>query len=341
MPDSLAAPHVALAESLTKLWADQGRDGFLLTDPAGVKVPVREALDRDCGVAYRFLWMPHREIRGDVAQLERRGILNPDRDARKLFCDPRDPTGRHCFLCAENIAHCHPKEVLVPIELAGREYFAGANFAWIEPNHFTLMAAQHVDQSYSQHVLEAMLDFHMKTAGRFRVLFNGCGAGASIPWHLHYQITTAAMPIERLQPGREDGYPTAVCRFDIAAGQPAGGGKPVGGDGLARAHVAVERWLEREPEHHSVNILIATITDQSACGGKPGGTAGPCIFVFPRDQRYASAPTKGLVGGFEVAGDFVLSAPQEEETFHMSSVETARDILSHIRPPDSASPSAG
>lgn len=333
MSDSLAATHVALADSLTKLWADQGREGFLLTDPADVNIPVREALDPDCGVAYRFLWMPHREIRGDVAQLERRGILNPDRDASKLFCDPRDPQGRHCFLCAENIAHCHPKEVLVPIKLAGRDYFAGANFAWIEPDHFTLMAAEHVDQSYSQHVLDAMLDFHMKTAGRFRVLFNGCGAGASIPWHLHYQITTAAMPIERLQPGLEEGYPTAVYRFDIA-GQPVGSDGFAPASGLGRAHVAVQRWLERDPEHHSVNILIATITDQSVGKGQPVGTAGPSIFVFPRDGRYATAPTKGLVGGFEVAGDFVLSAPREEETFRNSSVETARDILSHIRPPD-------
>ncbi len=331
MPESPPAiRHTELAETLTKLWADQGRDGFLLTDPSRAEIPVREALDPDCGVAYRFLWMPHREIRGDVAQLERRGILNPDRDASKLFCDPRDPQGRHCFLCAENIAQCHPKEVLMPIKLAGREYLAGANFAWIEPNHFTLMAAQHVDQSYSQHVLHAMLDFHLKTAGRFRVLFNGCGAGASIPWHLHYQITTAAMPIERLQPGREDGYPTAVRRFDVGAGRPAGG------DGLARAHVAAQRWLERDPEHHSVNILITTIADQSVCKGQPVGTGDPCIFVFPRDQRHASAPSKGLVGGFEVAGDFVLSAPQEEETFHGSSVQTARDILAHVRPPDSA-----
>jgi hypothetical protein len=299
-----------LAQKLVETWVAQERDGFLLTDPAAVEILVCEAVDQTCDVTYRFQWMPHREIRGNVAELEHRGILNPNRDKRKLFRDPRDPQGQHCFLCAENIAECHPMEVLVPLRLADRDYFAGANFAWIASDHFTVMATEHVDQAYSRHVLEAMLDLHQQTAGRFRVLFNGPGAGASIPWHLHYQITTAPMPIERLQPGREECYPTAVQRF------------PVGGDGLDHAHFAAMQWLDGDPQQRSLNILVTTVG------------AEPCIFIFPRDQRYSSAPGKGLVGGFEVAGDFVLSSEHEEETFHEATVKTARDILGQVRPPD-------
>ena len=310
MHEGAAIPHRTLADTLMDTWAAQGRDGFLLTDPAGAEILVREMVDPRCDVTYRFRWMPHREIRGNVAELEQRGILNPRRDKTKLFRDPRDPQGQHCFLCAPNIAECHPKEVLVPVELAGHKYFAGANFAWIASDHFTVMSAEHVDQTYSRHLLEAMLDLHRQTEGRFRVLFNGPGAGASIPWHLHYQITTAQMPIERLQPGHEDQYPTAVGRF------------PLGSDGLDGAHEMVERWLAGDRRQRSVNLLVTEI-----------GSA-PCIFVFPRDQRYSSAPGKGLVGGFEVAGEFVLSAPREEETFYEASVATARDILGQIRPPD-------
>jgi hypothetical protein len=254
--------------------------------------------------------MPHREIRGDVAELERRGILNPNRDLRKLYVDPRDPHKRHCFLCWNNILECHPMEVLVPLSLAGSDYMAGANFAWIEPDHFTVMAAKHTDQVYSHHALEAMLDLHVQTGGHFRVLFNGPGAGASIPWHLHYQITTAPMPIEELKPGCEDNYPTGVRRF------------PLADDGLAQAHRAAERWLAGDGDNRSLNILIAS----------PEGE--PVIFFFPRDKRRATAAGKGLVGGFEVAGDFVLSAPLERETFEQASVAEAIEILSQIRPPD-------
>ena len=300
----------SLAETLIETWATQGHDGFLLSDPADTEIPIHEAFDPRCGVSYRYRWMPHREIRGNVRELERRGILNPGRDESKLFRDGRDSSGRHCFLCEGNIAECHPMERLVPIMLSGREYLAGANFAWIERNHFTVMAAEHMDQLYSRHVMEAMLDLHLQTQGQFRVLFNGAGAGATIPWHMHYQITTGEMPIERLGPGNEENYPTAVCRF------------PLGSAGLDHAHFAAQQWLEGDTQNRSLNILIATIGSD------------PCIFVFPRDQRHASATGMGLVGGFEVAGDMVLSSPHEEHTFHHATVTTAREILAQVCPPD-------
>lgn len=300
-----------LGHRLQGTWAAQGNDGFLLTDPNGDGIATRKVIDEMTGVTYRFRWMPHREIRGDVAELERRGILNPDRDTSRLFADPRDPHRRHCFLCKDNIAECHPMEVLLPVKLAGSDYLAGANFAWIEPDHFTVMAAKHTDQQYSHHALEAMLDLHLQTSGRFRVLFNGPGAGASIPWHLHYQITTAPMPIEQLRPGCEENYPTAVCCFHLSE------------DGLEHAHRTAERWLTGDEDNRSLNILIA-----SPSSGEP------VIYFFPRDKRRATAQDKGLVGGFEVSGNFVLSAPGEELTFHNASVATANNILSQIHPPD-------
>jgi hypothetical protein len=301
-------PGAQLGEALVANWAQQGHDGFLLSDPAAADLEVKEAQDAESAVRFRFRWLPHREIRGDVAELERRGILNPDRNEAELFRDPRDPQGRHCFLCATNVHECHPKEVLIPLQLAGRDYFAGANFAWIEPDHYTVMAAEHVDQAYSGNALAAMLELHLRTQRRFRVLFNGNGAGATIPWHLHYQITTAAMPIEKLQFGYEERYPTLVQRF---TGDD---------DGLAAADAAAEAWLQRDLQNHSVNILVASPDGQTQ------------IFVFPRDQRRAKAPGKGLVGGFEVAGDFVMSAPNERDAFLAASAQVARAILTAIRP---------
>jgi hypothetical protein len=301
--------HQPLADTLIETWAAQGRDGFLLSDPASAQIETHEASDPESEITFRFRWMPHRELRGNVAELERRGILNPNRDESKLFRDPADPKGRHCFLCRQNIEECHPKERLVPMTLAGREYYAGANFAWIEHDHFTVMSATHIPQHFDRHTLEAALELHRRTDGRFRVLYNGNGAGASIPWHLHLQITTEPLPIERLQPEKADRYPAIVQRFDGDAA-----------DAVDEAHEMIVSWLEASREHHRVNLLVAP------------GSGGPRLFVFPRDARHSSATGKGLVGGFEVAGDFVLSAPNERETFDTATAETARTILTQIRP---------
>ncbi len=297
-----------LAEQLVSTWDQQGRDGFLLSAPDSADIATREAFDEQSGVHFRFRWMPHREIRGDVAELQRRGILNPNRDESKLFRDPRDPSGRHCFLCRDNIRECHPMERLVPVRLAGQDYLAGANFAWIERDHFTVMPVEHVDQEYSAHALEAMLDLHQQAGGKFRVLFNGPGAGATIPWHMHFQITTASMPIETIDPARTEHYPTMVHRFQA------------NDQGQADAHEAASAWIGRDPENHTVNVLVATPDNQSQ------------VFIFLRDKRRAKATNKGLVGGFEVAGDFVLSAPPEEAVFNSASAELAHSILSQVRP---------
>jgi len=299
-----------LADRLIETWAQQGREGFLLSDPESAEIETREHADARCGVTWRFRWMPHREVRGDVAELERRGILDAERDESKLFRDPRDGKGRHCFLCRSNIAECHPMERLVPMRLAGRAYLAGANFAWIEPDHFTVMDAEHVDQAYSRHTLDAAVDFHRQTEGRFRLLLNGPSAGATIPWHMHFQITTAAMPIEAMDPAEAQGYPTAVDRFELSG--------PAAVDDV---HAFAAGWIGRDVGHHTVNLLIAEADGRS------------WAFVFPRDKRRATAEGKGLVGGFEAAGDFVLSAPAERAVFDASDAGVARGILEQIRPP--------
>lgn len=295
-----------LAGVLTSVWEEQGRIGFLLSDPdeAGIEIEI----DRDpvSGVPFRFRWMPHRELRTNVAVLEERGILDPDRDEASLFRDPRDPSGRFCFLCPDNIRECNPREELVPLRLAGRDYVAGANFAWISRDHFTVMSVEHVDQDFTEHSLAAMLDLHRQTGGHFRVIYNGAYAGATIPWHLHYQITSEPFPVEDLPQGREGDYPTAVRRFELGQSE------------RALAHVA--GWVDAEPEHHRVNVLVA------------GPASDPVIHVFARDTRRSHASAKGLMGGFEVCGDLVYSEPDKRGVFESASADLARSLLAEIRP---------
>lgn len=297
-----------LTDTLIATWRSQGSDGFLLSDPDAPDIEIREVSDPISGVSFRFRWLPHREIRTNIAELERRGILDPDRDTTKLFRDSRDPSGRFCFLCERNIRECNPMEELIPMTLAGRQYFAGANFAWISRNHFTVMAAEHIPQDLAPDVVEAMIEVHTRTEGRFRVIYNGAHAGATIPWHLHYQITTDAFPVELLPPGADALYPTDVRRVAAATGS-----------GQAVYEVAAE-WIERDAEHHRVNLLIS------------GPVGEPTAYIFARDTRKSDAKGKGLMGGFEVCGDLVYSEPDKRDLFLHASADLARRVLEEIRP---------
>lgn len=297
-----------LAELLTATWQRQADVGFLLALPDKAGVEERAVRDEISGVVFRFRWMPHRELRTDTAALEGRGILNPDRDEDALLRDPRDPSGRHCFLCRENIAACHPLEELIPLRLAGRDYLAGANFAWIELNHYTVMSAEHIDQDFSPDVLAAMVELHQRTGGEFRVLYNAAHAGATIPWHLHFQITSERLPVEGLATDAESTYPMALRRFPVPAGD------------AAAAVAAIEAWEASDPENHRVNVLVA------------GPAAAPVVHVFARDRRLTHSPVKGLMGGFEMCGDLVYSESDKRDEFEHASAAMARQALEDVRP---------
>ena len=299
-----------MAESLTRLlietWADQVRSGFILGDPA-TPIETRLIPDPASGVTFRLRWLPHRELRTNTAALERRGILNPDRDESALYRDPRDPSGRHCFLCPSNIRMCHPLEELIPIRAGGRAWFAGANFAWLAQNHFTVIAEDHVDQSFDGSVVETMLDLHRQTAGEFRVVYNGAYAGATIPWHLHFHISTDPFPVESLQPGRAQSYPMPLRVFAASS--------------AIEEEVTeyVKGWEARDPEHHRVNMLVASRNE------------GPAVYVFLRDTRVIIARNKGLMGGWEVAGDFAYDDRRDD--FEAADIETVRTAYAAVRPP--------
>jgi hypothetical protein len=292
-----------LSSVLVRVWRDQGRIGFLL--PASDEVEIRTVEDPISAVPFRFRWLPHRELRSDLAELEARGIVSTDRGDSELFGDPRDRPGRFCFLCADNIRASNPKEELVPLRLAGRDYYAGANFAWIAEGHFTVMTAEHRDQEFTDDTLAAMLDLHARTDGEYRVIYNAPHAGATIPWHLHLQTSREPLPVEDLPDGFEDRYPTALRRFADRPGP---------------AMDLVTDWGRQDPANHRVNVLVA------------GPPATPTIHVFPRDIRRSHAAGKGLMGGFEVCGDFVYSEAGKRAAFEAASAELARSILEEIRP---------
>jgi hypothetical protein len=297
-----------LAARLRATWRAQAESGFLLADP-GATGETRRAFDAGTGLTFCFRWLPHREIRFDTAELARRGVLESGIEPAALFRDPRDPEGRYCFLCPENLRIAFPAQLLIPVHAGGRDWFAGVNFAWLADHHFTVMTADHIDQTYDRAALEAMVELHRATDGEFRVVYNGEGAGTSIPWHRHLHITTEALPIEALAPGAESDYPLPLHRFPVAT------------TGIERVHETVRSWIGADPEHHRVNLLIA------------GPPEAPTAFVLERDVRRPAAAGKGPMGGFEAAGFFPYSDPLSREGFERADLETAQRRPTEIRPP--------
>jgi hypothetical protein len=295
-----------LAVRLIETWTRQIESGFILGDP-GAPIETRLIPDPDSGVTFRLRWLPHRRLRTDTAALERKGILNPDRDEAALFRDRRDPSGRHCFLCPDNVRICHPAEELVPVQAGGRAWRAGANFAWLAQNHFTVMTEDHTDQRFDEAVMGAMLDLYEQTDGEFRIVFNGAYAGATIPWHLHLHMATDPFPVEGLLADHHEDYPTPLRVFPVT--------------GAVRSNVThhVLDWERRDPQHHRVNLLVAPY------GGNPS------VFVFLRDTRVTVARNKGLMGGWEVAGDFAYSDMRKE--FEIVDLDAIRAAFGEIRPP--------
>ncbi|MDJ0498276.1 MAG: DUF4922 domain-containing protein [Acidimicrobiia bacterium] len=295
-----------LTRRLVDTWAEQIESGFVLGDPSG-PIETKLVADPVSEVTFRLRWLPHRALRTDTAALEREGLLNPHRDETVLYRDSRDPSGHHCFLCPANIRVCHPVEELVPVRAGGRNWLAGTNFAWLARNHFTVIAEEHVDQVFDRTVIEAMLDLHAQTDGSFRVVYNGAHAGATIPWHLHLHITTDAFPVEQLRPDRELDYPTPVRVFT--------GPESLG----TKVADYVTDWEGRDPEHHRVNMLVASRNDR------------PLVFVFLRDTRFTRASKKGPMAGWEVAGDLVYS--HRPDHFAAADLDAVRTAFAEIRPP--------
>ena len=57
----------------------------------------------------------------------------------------------------------------IQLRLAGRDYYAGANFAWIAKGHFTVMAAEHRDQVFTDDG-EADLGWQLGAAYDFPII---------------------------------------------------------------------------------------------------------------------------------------------------------------------------
>jgi hypothetical protein len=324
-----------LAYGLLALYRQQVNCGFVLADPTSRKgKEIKRFRDKTTGVEFRLMWNPDRELRKNRALLIERGVIAEHVDEAKLI--NRDKNDKPCYLCRENIAEMNPLEILLPLRLAREEYFAGANFAYIENNHFTIMSSQHRVQSYERHILAVLNDFVEQTEGYFRAIFNGL-AGATIVGHEHLQVTTEKFPVEDIRIHKSD---VVFQKDSLCVARPfyytplwvvEGEEKDAAID--AGDHI-IMRWHELNQKEHTENVIAV----------KSNGLFR--IFIFLRDsKRLAREGKYGDMASFECGGIIVLSyqppagqtdKPNERNTFDIANLGTVRKLLGDIAPAVSA-----
>ena len=323
--------HTGLAYALLSLYRQQVNSGFVLADPLNdKKKEEKKIFDPDTGVTFRVQWNPDRELRKNHELLVERGVITEKANETKLT--NKDKNGKACYLCKTNIDEQNPGEILIDMNFQGEKYYAGANFAYITNNHYTIMSEEHRPQQYRKKILEALNDFVDKTGGYFRTIFNGL-AGASIEEHEHMQATTEEFPIERLKIENRDiiyenndiriSNPKYYCPIRV-----------VEGTGRAKTEDAadkiISKWHNMDGQYHTVNIIAAKPDNQYR------------IFIILRDKRKLAGNGKsGAMASFETGGNVILSyepkvksgkETNERETFDKTNLETIKGLLKDITP---------
>ena len=237
-----------------------------------------------------------------------------------------------CFLCRDNIAwQQNGVELGYDVRVGKHDYYAVMNPYPVMPCHAVLVARRHVAQAWPfTHPTQAMertvrdlLTLAARLPG-FVGFYNGQGAGASIPGHLHFQFFR--------RPGDYGLFALeAATRVCVVHGYPLNAMHWCGSaDAVAeQASAWLCRWLERLPAgtQPSANI-IATRAETGA---------DLQVFVVPRDQQRAHAPgMSGAVGGLEVLGELVFSTPQEWNRLMSKQIDyfTIENMLSAVSVPD-------
>lgn len=222
-----------------------------------------------------------------------------------------------CFLCRENILwQQQGTQIGYLIQNDGRSYLALSNPFPLLPAHVVLASTEHRPQEWGFHdahglgadlIIDDLVRFADRMPGHLG-FYNGVGAGASIPAHLHYQFLRRPegeleFPLERAALTAQDfgDDPGVVTEYPLEAAVWRGSVDDV----ISRASRWVLEWAERNKSR--LDQLTANII-----ATRRHGEDGVVLYFVPRDRgKTRPEGFPGLVGGLEVLGEIVMSTPEE------------------------------
>ena len=207
-----------------------------------------------------------------------------------------------CFLCAENVWWQHQgAETGYHLPLAGARYTAWMNPFPLLPGHAVIASREHRPQHWQAErglaltaLARDLLELSVELPD-WLCFYNGVGAGASIPHHLHYHAIPRApgyecLPLERATSASD--YPLHFMRWQ--------GSKAAV---LDQSLPWLDSWSAgpgAQPEA-SANIIALVRSDQE----------GVTLYFIPRHQQRSRAEgLDGVIGGFEALGEIVCSSDE-------------------------------
>ncbi len=285
-----------LTEQAAELWQDQQHDWPMLRDGAA---RLAQAEVRSIVVAGRTLRLQH----------------NPGRAVSATArVDAAAIAARRCFLCGP---HLPPEQRAVALD---PDWWLLCNPAPIFAPHFVSAATRHVPQRVEP-AIPALLHLARDLDGEYVAFYNGPGAGASAPDHLHLQ----AVPAAKLP---------CVPHVAADADWQSAGSLAIGFSRLADWPALIFRGDDAVDLDRAVRRAVAAFAETVPEAPEPRlnlyalwqGSAWQVWFVprrAHRPQRYGTGPGQLLVspGAIELAG--VVVTPRAEDFAGL----TSRDVL--------------
>ncbi len=276
----------------------------------------------------RVQFNPRRALRGNGS-----GIRTPPPGYREV--------NNGCFLCRDNVVwQQQGAEVGYELDLGGQRCIAWMNPFPLLPTHIVLASDAHITQDWSYHdaggqdvddLLHTLVSMSAQLPA-YVGFYNGVGAGASIPGHLHFHFSRRPeddprFPLEfaaddynagQAEPGRVQDYP-----LDVAVWRGAG-------ESLVTAAASwMGRWADRNRSRLpglSANFIVTTDAE----------TGITSLYFAPRRRNHVSnGVMSGLIGGLEVLGEFVYTVIDEKTRLENGAVDyfSLENILREIHTP--------
>ena len=302
---SIAMTSGGLSAALDELEIHQRESGFIQDDLQNVRRLVF-GHPTNTDLNFRVQLNPKRAQRHGGA-----GVAHPPPGEESL--------NNGCFLCRENIRWQQgQRQIGFEIEASGGIYYAWMNPFPLLPNHVVVASQTHIPQGLqlfsnkSEDLkLERVLTDLCETAKQLPNhvgFYNGIGAGASIPGHLHFQFFRRApeapkFPLEErlFQETKSDDAPDFILDYPISVVRWRGQLTEV----VLKARDWITRWAsvnDFEQERLTANF-VATFSNE--CDELN-------LYFVPRhrDKQFWNGD-KGIVGGLEVLGELVMASSDE------------------------------
>jgi hypothetical protein len=232
-----------------------------------------------------------------------------------------------CFLCRDNIRwQQQGTEIGYELDLSDNHYNAWMNPFPLLPTHVVIATTEHTSQEWSVHrngtldvskLLHGLVGLATRMPG-YLGFYNGVGAGASIPGHLHFQFfkrpsEDPEFPLERFARDNHsdgsgarfvEGYPLDVAMW-------TGTRENV----ISQASDWISKWGFRNGarlNNLTANLITSSDTDSSNI----------TLYFIPRDRsRTHGDGLSGLIGGLEVLGELVFSSPEDKARMDSGEVD--------------------